>query len=347
MRHRGIVLAIVVASALLVAMAGARADSVADFYRGKTINVVIGYSPGGGYDTYARLVARFIGRYIPGNPTLQPQQMAGGGSRIAAGYMANVAPRDGTMIATADQSLAVQQAVGDPTILFDASKFNWIGNPTADNNTLAVASALGVKTIADARTREIVIGATGINTSSQYAQALNTVAGTKFKIVLGYPGAMEMGLALERGEIGGYTNTWAGWVAEKPDWLRDKKITILVQIGLERMKEMPDVPLLMEVADDDLDRAAFRLWSAAAAFGRPLFTTPGVPPERVAALRAAFDKTMKDPDFLAAAAKSGFDIDPVPGAELQRLAEDIVTAPKAVTERLSAIIALPQQQKVK
>jgi len=335
----------VVLASLLVGAAGVRADNVADFYRGKTINVIIGYSPGGGYDTYARLVARFIGRYIPGNPTLQPQQMPGGGSRIAAGYMANVAPRDGTAIATADQSLAVQQAVGDPTILFDASKFNWIGNPTADNNTLAVSSALGVRTIADARTREIVIGATGINTSSQYAQALNSVAGTKFKIVLGYPGAMEMGLALERGEIGGYTNTWAGWVAEKSDWLRDKKIIILVQIGLRRMKEMADVPLLMDLAGNDLDRAALRLSSAAAAFGRPLFTTPGVPPERVAALREAFDKTMKDPDFLAAAAKSGFDIDPVSGEELQRLVEDLVMTPKAVTERLSAIIALPEQDK--
>ena len=327
------------------AVAGARADSVADFYHGKTISIIIGYSPGGGYDTYARLVARFMGRYIPGNPTLQPQQMPGGGSRIAAGYMANVAPRDGTMIATADQSMVIQQAVGDPTILFDARKFNFIGNPTADNNTLAVSSALGVNTIADATKKEIVIGATGINTSSQYAQALNTVAGTKFKIVLGYPGAMEMGLALERGEIGGYTNTWAGWVAEKSDWLRDKKIVILVQIGLKRMKEMPEVPLLMEVAENDLDREALKISSAAAAFGRPLFSTPGVPPERVAALRGAFDKTMKDRDFLAAAAQSGFDIDPVSGQDLQKLAQEVVTTPKAVTDRLSQIIALPDQAK--
>lgn len=343
MQNRRMFGAIVLASLLIAT--GARADAVADFYRGKTISVVIGYSPGGGYDTYARLVARFMGRYIPGNPTLQPQQMPGGGSRIAAGYMAHVAPHDGTMIATADQSMVVQQAVGDPTILFDASKFGWIGNPTADNNTLGVSSALGVKTIADAKTKEIVIGATGINTSSQYAQALNSVAGTKFKIVLGYPGATEMGLALERGEIGGYTNTWAGWVAEKSDWLRDKKIVILVQIGLRRMKEMPDVPLLMEVASNDLDREALKISSAAAAFGRPLFTTPGVPPERVAALRQAFDQTMKDPDFLAAAQKSGFDIDPVSGEELQKLSEEIVTTPKAVTDRLSQIIALPDQQK--
>ncbi|HWG06129.1 MAG TPA: hypothetical protein VG271_14030 [Beijerinckiaceae bacterium] len=329
----------------LLASAGARADSVADFYHGKTINVVIGYSPGGGYDTYARLVARFIGRYIPGNPTLQPLQMPGGGSRIAAGYMFNVAPHDGTYLATADQSLAVQQAVGDPTILFDVSKFGWIGNPTADNNTLGVSSALGVKTIADATKKEIVIGATGINTSSQYAQALNSVAGTKFKIVLGYPGAMEMALALERGEIGGFTNTWAGWVAEHSDWLRDKKVVILVQIGLKRMKEMADVPLLMEVATNDLDREALKISSAAAAFGRPLFTTPGVPAERVAALRAAFDQTMKDPDFLAAAQQSGFDIDPVSGADLQSLTREIVRTPKSVTDRLSQIIALPEQAK--
>jgi tripartite-type tricarboxylate transporter receptor subunit TctC len=325
--------------------AGVRAETVADFFRGKTINVIVGYPPGGAYDTYARLIARFMGRYLPGNPLFLIRQMPGGGSRIAVGYMANVAPRDGTYLATADQSLATQQAIGDPTILFDASKLNWIGNPTSDNNTLAVSAATGVKTIADATTKEIIIGASGFNTTSQYPQALNTIAGTRFRIVLGYPGAMELELALERDEIGGATNPWSSWMVQKPEWIRDKRINILVQGGLKRMKEMPDVPLLTELATNDLDREALKLFSAATAFGRPLFSTPGVPAERVAALREAFDQTMKDPDFLSAAATSGYNIDPVSGQSLQELAQEIVSEPKAVTERLSEIIALPSQEK--
>jgi len=325
--------------------AAAQENAVADFYRGRNIDVLIGYSAGGSYDAYARIVGRFIGNHVPGQPRVVMRQMAGGGSRIAANHVYNIAPRDGTVLATADQAMPVQQAVGDPDIKFDTGRFNWIGNPTADNNLLVVWHTAGVRTLDDIKKKEVVIAATGVNTSSQYAQALNSIAGTRFRIVLGYPGAAEMGLAMERGEVMSHTAPWAAWKANRPDWVRDKKINVIFQVGLARSRELPDVPLFMEYAQNDLDRAALRLFSAAAAIGRPLFTTPDVPQDRVDALRRAFDLTMKDRAFLEAAAKSGLDIDPVSGVELQRIVEEIVRTPKEVTDRLAAIIALPDQKK--
>jgi len=324
---------------------GAEAAGPADFYAGKSIDVIVGYSAGGSYDAYARLVSRFIGPHVPGQPRVVVKQMAGGGSRIAANHVFNVAPRDGTIMATADQAMPVQQAVGDPDIKFDTSLFNWIGNPTADNNLLAVWHTANVRTLDDIRRKEIVLGATGINTSSQYAQALNSIAGTKFKIVLGYPGASEMGLAMEKGEIMSHTAPWAAWKAAHPDWIRDKKINVIFQVGLQRSRELPDIPLLMDYAENDLDRAALRLFSAAAALGRPLFSTPNTPPDRIDALRSAFDATMKDTEFLKAAAQSGMDIDPVSGKNLQTIVSEIVATPREVTQRLSAIITLPDQRK--
>ncbi|MFM2444667.1 MAG: hypothetical protein RJB09_1853 [Pseudomonadota bacterium] len=326
---------------------GARAEAAGpgDFYAGKSIDVIVGYSAGGSYDAYARLVGRFIGSHVPGQPRVIIRQMAGGGSRIAANHVFNVAPRDGTVLATADQAMPVQQAVGDPDIKFDTSQLNWIGNPTADNNLLAVWHTANIRTLDDIRAREVVLGATGINTSSQYAQALNSIAGTKFKIVLGYPGASEMGLAMEKGEIMSHTAPWAAWKAAHPDWIRDKKINIIFQVGLLRSRELPDVPLLMDYAKNDLDRSALQLFSAAATIGRPLFSTPFTPRERIDALRRAFDATMEDPEFRKAAQQSGMDIDPVSGEELQKIVSKIVAAPKEVTQRLSSIITLPDQRK--
>ncbi|HWG07253.1 MAG TPA: hypothetical protein VG271_19795 [Beijerinckiaceae bacterium] len=319
-------------------------QSVANFYKGKTINLYIGFTPGGGYDAYARLVARFMTKYIPGNPAIQPEQMTGGGSRVATNYVYNVAPKDGTALATADQSLALQQAVGDPTVLFDANKLAWIGNPDSDNNTVVTWYTSGIKTIDDAKKKEVPIGATGFNTSSQYVQALNTIAGTKFKIILGYPGGNDINLAMEKGEVAGRgSNSWASWKATRPDWVRDHKMNVLVQIGLSKAADLPDVPLLMDVATDPTDKAALKVLSAPPTIGRPIFTSPGVPPERVAALRSAFDSVMKDPDFLAEAQKEQLDINPVSGSDLQQIVADIVSTPKATADRLSAIITLPEQ----
>ena len=261
-----------------------------------------------------------MGDHIPGKPHIVARTMAGGGSRIAAGYIANVAPKDGTVLGTADQSLAVEQAMGDKTLQFDTTKFIYIGNPEADNNTTVTWCTSGVKTIEDATKREVTVGATGGSTSSQYPKAMNALLGTKFKIVVGYPGGNDIDLAMERGEVEGRgSNSWSSWKATHPDWLRDKKINILVQIGLAKAPDLPDVPLLMDLAKNDQDRAVLKLLSAPTTIGRPLFTTPDVPPERVKALRDAFDATMKDPAFLAQAKKQNFDLNPVSGEEMQKI----------------------------
>jgi tripartite-type tricarboxylate transporter receptor subunit TctC len=314
-------------------------QSVESFYRGKQMEMIIGYTPGGTYDLYARLVARFLGNYIPGKPVIVPRNMPGAGSRQAVKWVYGIGPKDGTILATADQSLSVEQAIGDKQVDFDTTKLVYIGNPNADNNTTAAWYTSGIKTIDDAKKRQVIVGATGGSTSSQYPKAMNALIGTKFKIIIGYPGGNEINLALEKGEVDVRgSNSWASWKATRPDWLRDHKINILVQIGLTKAPDLPDVPLLIDLAANDQDRAVFRLLSAPTTVGRPVFTSPGVPPERVKALRDAFNAMVKDPAFLAAAEQEHFDINPVSGEEMQKIVTDIVGTPKSIADRLLQII---------
>ena len=331
-----------VAAAIAFGLLGhgvARADPIEDFYRNKQIEMVIGYSPGGTYDLYARLVARFLGDFIPGKPRIVVRNMPGGGSRVAASYVYGVAPQDGSVMATADQSMAVEQAMGDASLKVDTTKFQYIGSPIAENNTTVTWYTSGVKTIEDARHREVPMGATGGSTSSQFPKAMNAILGTKFKIIAGYPGGNDISLAMEKGEVMGRgSNAWGAWKSTHADWVRDHKINILVQIGLRKAPDLPDVPLLMDLATNDADRAVLRLLSASGSIGRPLFVGPRVPAERVRALRDAFDRMVKDKTFLAAAAAEKFDIEPVPGDELQELVASIVATPKPIADRLGQII---------
>ena len=314
-------------------------QSIEDFYRGRKLDMVIGYSPGGTYDLYARLVARYLGNYIPGKPLIVPRNLPGAGSRTVVNWITHIAPKDGTVLATADQSLSLQQAVGDKRINFDTTKLIYIGNPNVENNTTAAWHTSGIKTIDDAKKREVTVGATGGSTSSQYPKAMNALLGTKFKIILGYPGGNDVNLALERGEVEVRgSNSWTSWKATRPDWIAEKKINILVQIGLAKVPDLPDVPLLMDLAANEDDRRLLRVLSASTHIGRPIFTTPGVPPERVAALRQAFDAMVRDPAFLAAAKRERFDIDPTTGEAMQKLVAEIVAIPKAQSERLLKII---------
>jgi tripartite-type tricarboxylate transporter receptor subunit TctC len=333
--------------ALLLAMLAATllwpgaafSQSVEDFYRGKKIDLIIGYSPGGTYDLYARLVARFLGSHIPGKPLIVPRNMPGAGSRAAATWVANVAAKDGSVLATADQSMSLEQAAGDKRIKFDTRQFIYIGNPNIENNTTATWAASGVKTIDDAKKREVTMGATGGSTSSQYPKAMNALLGTRFRIIFGYPGGNDINLAMERGEVDGRgSNSWSSWKTTRPDWLAQKKINILVQIGLKKARDLPDVPLLMDLASNPEDRELLRLLSASTNIGRPIFTTPGVPADRVAALRKAFDAMVRDPAFLAEARRAKFDIEPNSGEELQKLVAGIVGTPKAQADRLRKII---------
>jgi tripartite-type tricarboxylate transporter receptor subunit TctC len=334
----------VLLAALGFAAAPAQAQTVEEFYKGKTIDLVISFTAGGGYDAYARLVARHMGDHIPGKPTIVPRNMPGGGGRVAANYLFNVARKDGTVLAVIDQSLPLEQARGDKTIQFDSTKFNWIGNPAAENNTTVTWHTSPVKTIEDAKKQEIPIGATGNNTSAQFPKAMNALVGTKFKVVFGYPGGNDINLAMERGEVAGRgSNSWGSWKGTRPDWIRDKKINILVQIGLKKTADLPDVPLLMDLAANPDDKAVLRLLSSPTAIGRPVLAPPGVPADRVKALRAAFDAMLKDPAFIEEAKKQNLDIEPVSGEELQQIVAEIAGVPKASIDRLNEIIGPPQQ----
>ncbi len=318
------------------------------FYKGRKIDIVIGFTVGGGYDAYARILARHMGEHIAGRPTLVPRNMTGAGSRVAANYVFSVAPKDGTVMGIADQSIPLEQALGDSGIKFDSREFQWIGNVIADNNIVATWHATPIKTIADAQRLESTMGATGYNTSAQYPTVLNQTIGTKFKVILGYPGGNEVNLAMERGEVQGRgSNAWASYKSTKPDWVREGKINILAQVGLKRASDLPDTPLLQDLTANEQDKAALRLLSAPTAIGRPFFAPPGTPAERVKILRAAFDATMKDKGFLDEAGKGAMDVNPVSGEDLQKIVADIIDAPEAVKKRLAEMLAVMDREKSK
>lgn len=328
-----------VVAVILVLMSPSFVQSQGEFYRGRKMDMVIGYTPGGNYDLYARFISRQMGEYLPGNPTIISRNMPGGGSRTAAAWLYSIAPKDGSVLATFDQALPIAQALRDPTLRFDVKDFVYIGNPARENNTVTAWRMSGVKTVSDAMEKEVTVGSTGASTSTQYAIAMNALVGTKFRLITGYPGGNDINLAMERGEVAVRgSNSWASWKSTRADWVREGKINVIVQIGLKRAPDLADVPLLIDLAKTDEDRAVLRLISAPTALGRPIVTTPGVPADRVKILRDAFDRMMVDPKFLEAAAKEHFDIDFVNGEEMQKVVDEIVGAPENVRLRLKQIV---------
>lgn len=314
----------------LVALAPgtARADEVADFYRGKRINLVIGYGTGGGYDLYARMLGRFLGDHIPGKPTIVPQNMPGASSRGAANWLYRVAPHDGTVLATISQGSATDQALGQPGVQFDVRKLNWIGNMVVVNNLLFVSAKSGVATLEQAKMKPLAIGASGAASPSVlYPQVSNNLLGTKFRIVSGYPSGSDINIAVERGEVDGRgSDSWASMKSTHPDWLRDHTVNILFQAGTKREPDLPDVPLWSELGQSAQERAVLEILSGDIALGRPIVTAPDVPPARVEALRRAFDETLADPAFVATAKEAHMDFNPIGGAELQDIVGKIAGA---------------------
>ena len=342
-RRRGLGLSGVVCVAPLAALAlasGAQAQSVADFYSGRTMTMIISSGAGGGYDVSARLVAKHIVQFIPGNPTIVPRNMPGAGHALAAQHMFSVAPQDGSAIATLGQNLPMAQLLEPDQIKFRTQDFKWLGNVSQSNNVTVAWHTAGVNTFQDVLSKELVIGSQGINsTSAQYPMAMNNMLNAKFRIIAGYSGTQSINLAMERGEVSGLgSNSWATWKAQKPDWVKEKKIIPIVQIGLQRASDLPDVPLLTELGRSQAEKQVFDLLSSGIVIGRPILTTPNVPEDRVAALRAAFDKTMKDPAFLADSEKARLDIDPLSGIELQRYVEELVKIPPDVVKLVTAAL---------
>ena len=326
----------------LTATSVARADEVEDFYRGKTIQFIIrSAAGGGGYDSYARLLGRHIGRHIPGNPRVLPVNMPGGGGIVAANYVAKVAPKDGTILTIVGQGLVADQALGvNKSLQADLRTFNWVGNMSDSNQILAVWRNSPAKTFAEAREREITIGTTQAGSISQQLTAFyNNVLGARLKIVFGYPDGHDVDLAMERGEIDGRgTNTWASYIAVTPHYVTEKLIIPILQVGLRKDPALPDTPLLRDLARTPADQPLLDFLSEAVAVGRPIATTPGVPAARVAALRRAFDETLKDPEFIREATVERAEISPMNGAELARLVDDLIATPDDIKARVKVAI---------
>jgi tripartite-type tricarboxylate transporter receptor subunit TctC len=327
--------------AAALAPGAGRADPVADFYSRNNIRLIISADPGGSYDSDSRLVGRHLGQHIPGNPKLIMENMIGASGRVAANFMYRSAPRDGSVIATVQQSIAMGQAVGDSGVQYDAGRFNWIGSPVRPDEVLVVWHTTGVHTIEDAKQKQVIIGATSSTGMNYvYPKLLNELLGTKFKIVTGYAGATHINLALERGEVEGRgSNPWSEWKTAKPEWVRDGRIVPLIQMTLIRHPDLANVPRMIDLATSDDVRTVFELISITSEIGRPILTTHDVPPDRVAALRKAFDDMMQDPEFLADAAHMEREIHPIPGTELQALVNKQLSAPKSAIDLLKAALA--------
>lgn len=326
-------------AAALAAFAGpAAAQGVADFYKSKTVNVLIGVGVGGEYDLHARLVARYIGKHIPGNPTLVPQNMLGAGGAKMAAYLADVAPKDGTNIGMIANNFPAMQAAGLEVIRFDLGKFQWIGSISPTVETMTVWKTAGVSSIDEARQKEVVAGASGKGAITySFPAMLNDFLGTKFKIVAGYQGGNAINLAMERGEVQARNNTWSSWKVTKPDWLKNGDIRILVYAG-PAPKDLPGVPAVRDLVKSDDDRRIVDLVVSGTELGRPLAFAGGVPADRVAAVRKAFMDTMTDAEFVKEAEKLQIEIEPVSGERLQKVVADVLATPKNLAERARSLI---------
>jgi tripartite-type tricarboxylate transporter receptor subunit TctC len=314
---------------------------VANFYKGKTMEMIVPTSPGGDYDLRARLVSRHLGRLIPGNPTIIVKNMPGGLGVAASNYMYNIAPKDGTSLQIIFQNMPILQAVKQPGVQFDVREFGWLGNTTNTPNIINSWHTTGILKIEDVLEKELIVGAPGaMSTSYIYPIALNQTIGTKFKVVTGYAGGNLVNLAMEKGEVGGRgSNSWASWKSGHPQWLTDKKIHLLVQVGLTRATDLPDVPLLLELAKNDADREFLTFLSADMGISRAFTTTPGVPRDRLAALQKAFMDTMRDKEVLAEADKTKHEIDPNDGDAALKISTMMINTRPEVLERYKALIA--------
>jgi tripartite-type tricarboxylate transporter receptor subunit TctC len=313
-----------------------------DFYAGKTISMSTHTGPGGGYDTYLRLLARHMGRHIPGRPTIVVVNQPGAGGLLALNHAGRVAPQDGTFLTLVSQGLLVHEATGQPGLQVSLTDFKWFGNLSQSNIVTVTWHASGVRSLADAKARDVTVGSTGVGSISvQIPNLLNALFGTRFKIIYGYKGGAEMNFAMARGELDGRgANTWASYKASAPNDVRDGNYNVLVQIGLRKDADLPDVPLLNDLVKGDAQRALIaQFMSLALAVTRPVAAPPGVPDDRVAILRRAFDATMKDTMFLADADRTGCEIDPMTGEEVQQAVSEIMATPKAVVARTQAIIS--------
>jgi tripartite-type tricarboxylate transporter receptor subunit TctC len=339
MRLSTFLLCTLIAASMAAASASAQDETaLAQFYAGKTVAISVGFSSGGIFDLYARILARHIGAHIPGRPNVIVQNVPGAGGRRLANLFQKIGPHDGTAIGITTPGIVTDQVMQAAGVQYDLRKFPWIGSPADEVNVLWVWHTTPVKTLVDVREREVPLSSTGQGSPNYFVpRILNQLLGTRFKVITGYPGANEADLAIERGEVAGRVSGWTG-LKTTSDWVAAGKVNVLVQQGLRKAPELKDKPLLPDVATSERDRAVLDFLSLVPALGRPFFMPPGTPPERVAAIRRAFAATMTDPGFMAEAAKGKLDVAPLTGDELQAIVmksfavspEVLATAKKAM-----------------
>lgn len=337
-QQKGLALALLAFSGAAFAPQNAQAQTPADF-TGKTITIIVGFPPGGDYDAYTRLTATHLGRYLKGNPTVVVQNMPGAGGVVAANYVFNIAPKDGTVLGVPPQTAAIAQLTGATGVKYNVGQFNWVGRVNSNVEVQQVWHTSAVKTISDARQHEVVVAGTGPDSSSVvFPNLLNKMFGMKFKVVPGYQGVNMATLAVERGEAAGFTRPWSLSKTSHPEWLSEKKINTIVQYVVTRHPELTDVPAVVELAENALQKEILGLYASGAEIGRSMLAPPGVGAPVLQALRKAFSATMVDSRFVEDVRKSGLDFSPMGGEALQavvdqaqRIPADVIEAAKSLT----------------
>jgi tripartite-type tricarboxylate transporter receptor subunit TctC len=334
----GIACLVLALSALGTPAAAQQPADPAAIFKDKQIRLIVGSAPGGGYDTYGRLLAQFMRKHIPGNPLIIVQNMPGAGSLVLANYLYNVAPRDGTAFGAVNALLATDPLIYPERVKFDPRKFRWLGSALRENHVGVVWETSPIRKLDDTFQNELIVAGTG-GATNLYPVFVDAVLGTKIKMIPGYQGTKQGLLAMERGEVGGNVGiTWASLKATMGGWLREGKIRVFVQFGLKPHPELPNVSWIYDYAKTDSDRAAMDLAFGNQEFGRPFIAPPGVPDATVDVLRTAFEQSINDPEFIAEAEKRGVDIDFTSGAEIQDLIEKIFKTPPEVVQRMRGIL---------
>jgi tripartite-type tricarboxylate transporter receptor subunit TctC len=313
--------------------------SAQGFYAGKTVQMVIGFGAGGGYDAWARTVGRHMGRHLPGNPTLVPQNMPGAGSFVAANHLYNVAAKDGTVIGIIARDAALGPLSKAPGVRFDPTRFSWLGTPTKETNVCIAMATAGVKNVQDLAGKELILGDTGPGTGTRtYPKALNGLLGWKFKLVGGFPASTDVFLAMERGEVEGICESYDSVKNRKRDWIASNRITILLQGGEAPNPELKGVPFVLDLAKTEEQKQVLQYLYAGQGIGRPFVAPPGLPAERLRMLRDAFNATMTDADFIADTRRLNLDLEPEDGEHLERLIKQIYATPEGVIDKVANLI---------
>lgn len=317
----------------------ASAQQASGYFAGKTIQMIIGFGPGGGYDRWARTVAQHMGKHLPGNPSIVSKNLPGAGSFVAAGTIYNTAPKDGTVIGLIARDAPLGPLTGQKGANFDPKKITWLGSPTTETNVCISYKTAKVKTAQQLFTTELIVGDTGPGTGTHsYPKALNGLIGTKFKLIGGYPSSSDVFLAMERGEVEGICESLDSVSGKRPTWIKDKTVNILMQSGAERLPELKDVPTVLELAKTADQKQAIKFLYAGQNIGRPFVAPPGLPDNVKKMLRDAFDATMKDPAFLADAKKQKLKVEPLSGDKLEALIAGIYNTPKPLVDKVGELI---------